>query len=59
MDGIAHSVHAAKLCRSSRDGGAHRDRYEYSQDFTLTEAEFAVRICEAVMDVANPRTRSQ
>ena len=30
-------------------------RYEYSpESFTLTEPEFAIEICEAVMDVVEP-----
>jgi 2-isopropylmalate synthase len=50
------AVNAAKLCRKLEEqhpGTAIR--YEYSpESFTLTEPEFAVEICEAVMDVVEP-----
>ena len=37
--------------------GSTAIRYEYSpESFTLTEPEFAIEICEAVMDVIEPTT---
>ena len=56
-DGIVDiAVNAAKLCRKLEK--QHPDtaiRYEYSpESFTLTEPEFAIEICEAVMDVVEP-----
>ncbi len=57
MDGIVDvAVNAAKLCRKLEETVAHTDiRYEYSpESFTLTEPDFAIRICEAVMDVVEP-----
>ncbi len=50
------AVNAAKLCKKLEDvvQGTHI-RYEYSpESFTLTEPEFAIEICEAVMDVIQP-----
>src|SRR5215471_14105180 len=50
------AVNAARLARKLEEtvpGTAVR--YEYSpESFTLTEPEFAVEICEAVMDVVEP-----
>ncbi|HTX62129.1 MAG TPA: 2-isopropylmalate synthase [Acidimicrobiales bacterium] len=50
------ALHAARLCRkleTTIPGTALR--YEYSpESFTGTEPEFAVEICEAVMDVIEP-----
>ena len=57
MDGIVDiAVNAAKLCRKlEQTMGQTQIRYEYSpESFTLTEPEFAIRICEAVMDVVEP-----
>ena len=57
MDGIVDvAVNAAKLCRKLEQTMGHTEiRYEYSpESFTLTEPEFAIRICEAVMDVVEP-----
>ena len=57
MDGIVDiAVNAAKLCRKLEQTMGHTSiRYEYSpESFTLTEPEFAIRICEAVMDVIEP-----
>ena len=50
------AVNAAKLCRKLEDTlPATAVRYEYSpESFTGTEPEFAVEICEAVMDVVEP-----
>ena len=50
------AVTAAGLCRSLEDRiGSTAIRYEYSpESFTLTEPEFAIDICEAVMDVIEP-----
>ena len=50
------AVNAAALCRSLESTvPGTRIRYEYSpESFTLTEPEFAVEICEAVMDVLKP-----
>jgi 2-isopropylmalate synthase len=50
------AVNAAKLCRKLEEqhpGSALR--YEYSpESFTLTEPDFAIEICERVMDVIEP-----
>ncbi|CAN5420552.1 2-isopropylmalate synthase [soil metagenome] len=50
------AVNGAKLCRKLEEGmGDTEIRYEYSpESFTLTEPEFAIEICEAVMDVIEP-----
>jgi 2-isopropylmalate synthase len=50
------AVNAAKLCRKLEHTLVGTDvRYEYSpESFTLTEPEFAVQICHAVMDVIEP-----
>ena len=52
------AVNAAKLVRElERSAGDTEVRYEYSpESFTGTEVEFAVEICEAVMDVIEPTT---
>ena len=50
------AVNAAKLCRKLERELVGTDvRYEYSpESFTLTEPDFAIEICEAVMDVVEP-----
>ena len=50
------AVNSAKLCRKLEDvADDTRIRYEYSpESFSLTEPEFAIEICEAVMDVIEP-----
>ncbi len=50
------AVNAAKLCRKLEDTVRGTElRYEYSpESFTGTEPDFAVEICEAVMDVIEP-----
>ncbi len=50
------AVHAARLCRKLEATVPGTElRYEYSpESFTGTEPEFAVEICEAVMDVIEP-----
>jgi len=50
------AVNAARLCRKLEDTVPGTDvRYEYSpESFTLTEPEFAIEICQAVMDVVEP-----
>ena len=56
-DGIKQiAVDAAKLCLEFEPMLAGTNlRYEYSpESFTLTEPEFAVEICEAVMDIIKP-----
>ncbi len=52
------AVQAARLCRKLEDSLPGTDlRYEYSpESFTGTEADFAVEICEAVMEVIEPTT---
>src|SRR3712207_1234459 len=52
------AVNAAKLCRKLEDTLPGTDvRYEYSpESFTGTEIDYAVEICEAVMDVIEPTT---
>ena len=50
------AVNAAKLCRKLEHTVPGTDvRYEYSpESFTGTELDYAVEICEAVMDVIEP-----
>ncbi|MDO8363138.1 MAG: 2-isopropylmalate synthase [Actinomycetota bacterium] len=50
------AVNGARLCKKLEDTlpGTHI-RYEYSpESFTLTEPEFAIEVCHAVMDVIEP-----
>ncbi len=57
MDGIVDiAVNAAKLCRKLEQTMGHTEiRYEYSpESFTLTEPEYAIEVCHAVMDVIEP-----
>ena len=57
QDGIRDiPVDAAKLCRKLEETmGDTVVRYEYSpESFTLTEPDFAVEVCEAVMDAMDP-----
>jgi len=56
-DGIKSiAVNAAKLCRKLEETVPDTVvRYEYSpESFTLTEPEYAIEVCEAVMDVMEP-----
>ncbi|MGI9051803.1 MAG: 2-isopropylmalate synthase [Ilumatobacteraceae bacterium] len=56
-DGIADiAVNAARLCRKLEEQHPTTAiRYEYSpESFTLTEPDFAIEICERVMDVIEP-----
>jgi 2-isopropylmalate synthase len=56
-DGIKEvAVNGAKLCKKyEADMGDTVIRYEYSpESFTLTEPEYAIEVCEAVMDVIQP-----
>ncbi len=50
------AVNAAKLCRKLEENmGSTAVRYEYSpESFTLTEPDFAIEVCEAVMDAIEP-----
>jgi 2-isopropylmalate synthase len=50
------AVNAAKLCRKLEQQHPRTSiRYEYSpESFTLTEPDFAVEVCERVMDVIEP-----
>jgi 2-isopropylmalate synthase len=50
------AVNGAKLCRKLEHTVPGTEiRYEYSpESFTLTEPEFAIEICQAVMDVVEP-----
>ncbi|MFM8390835.1 MAG: 2-isopropylmalate synthase, partial [Actinomycetota bacterium] len=50
------AVNAAKLCKKLEETVPKtKVRYEYSpESFTLTEPEFAIEICEAVMEVIEP-----
>jgi 2-isopropylmalate synthase len=49
-------VNAARLCRKLEESmGDTEIRYEYSpESFTLTEPDFALEVCEAVMDEMDP-----
>lgn len=64
-DGIKQvAVNGAKMCKAAEaalptrsDGSATEIRYEYSpESFTLTEPDYTIEICEAVMDVIEPTT---
>jgi 2-isopropylmalate synthase len=56
------AVTGAGLCKAQEallppcaDGSATEIRYEYSpESFTLTEPDYAIEVCEAVMDVITP-----
>ena len=50
------AVNAARKCKSLEPSLVGTDvRYEYSpESFTLTEPEYAIEVCEAVMDVIQP-----
>ena len=50
------AVNGAKLCRKLEETIPDTAiRYEYSpESFTLTEPEYAIEVCEAVMDVIEP-----
>ncbi len=50
------AVNAAKLCRKLEESaGDTVIRYEYSpESFTLTEPDYALQVCHAVMDVVEP-----
>ncbi|NND75746.1 MAG: 2-isopropylmalate synthase [Ilumatobacter sp.] len=56
------AVTGAQLCKQHEaklplraDGSATTVRYEYSpESFTLTEPDYAIEVCEAVMDVIGP-----
>ena len=52
----AIAVHAAEKCKSMEHTlPGTIVRYEYSpESFTLTEPEYAIEVCEAVMDVIQP-----
>ncbi len=54
------AVNAAKLSRKLTEAaGDTVVRYEYSpESFTLTEPDYAVEVCEAVMDVIEPTPES-
>ncbi len=57
QEGIkAIAVNGAKLCRKLEETIPETQvRYEYSpESFTLTEPEYAIEVCEAVMDVIEP-----
>src|SRR5215468_884651 len=55
------AVNAAKLCRKLEDTLPGTEVfYEYSpESYTGTEVEFAVEICEAVMDVIEPTSKKK
>ncbi len=58
----AVAVDGAAMCKAAEarlpkrpDGSATEIRYEYSpESFTLTEPDYAIEVCEAVMDVIEP-----
>ena len=54
------AVNAAKLSRKLTEAaGETVVRYEYSpESFTLTEPDYAIEVCEAVMDVIEPTPES-
>ena len=56
------AIEGAQMCKAAEaampdrvDGSRTEIRYEYSpESFTLTEPDYAVEVCEAVMDVIEP-----
>jgi 2-isopropylmalate synthase len=50
------AVEGAKLCRELAEQRPHQDiRFEYTpESFTATEPDYALEVCEAVMDVFEP-----
>ena len=58
------AVEGAAMCKAAEaqlpersDGSSTEIRYEYSpESFTLTEPDYAIEVCEAVMDVIEPST---
>lgn len=54
------AVNAARLCKKHEASTSGTEiRYEYSpESFTGTEPEFALEICEAVMDVIEPTSQN-
>ncbi len=50
------AVNAARLCRKLEESmGDSAIRYEYSpESFTLTEPDYALEVCQAVMEVIDP-----
>ncbi len=50
------AVEGAKLCRELAEGQPDQDiRFQYSpESFTATEPEYALEVCEAVMDIFEP-----
>jgi 2-isopropylmalate synthase len=55
QDIIALGVHGARWIRELAEGCGSRIRYEYSpESFTGTELDFALEICEAVLEVWQP-----
>ena len=52
------ATNAARLCRKLEEGVPNTAiRYEYSpESYTGTENDFAIEVCEAVMDVIEPTT---
>ncbi len=53
---VALAVEGAKLCKEYRDKTEGNFRFEYSpESFTGTEPEFALEICNAVLDVWQPK----
>ncbi len=53
---VALAVEGAKLCKEYREKTEGNFRFEYSpESFTGTEPEFALEICNAVLDVWQPK----
>jgi len=58
------AVEGASMCKAAEaqlperpDGSSTEIRYEYSpESFTLTEPDYAIEVCEAVMDAIEPST---
>ena len=54
------AVEGAKLCNKYRDMTEGRFRFEYSpESFTGTEPEFALEVCNAVLDVWQPTSEDK
>ena len=55
LNGAALCKEQEALLPARSDGSTTEIRYEYSpESFTLTEPEYAIEVCEAVMDVIAP-----
>ncbi len=60
QDIIEIAVHGAELCKQYKAASKGNVRFEYSpESFTGTEPEFALEVCNAVLDVWQPTAREK